>query len=141
MTNETLRDILEEIYATRGSLTPAIVVEEARPRTHPLHEQVFHVSRTVAAELWYLERARDLIQRVRIKYVPQDDSGPMSIRAYHSVPTDNGRVFESADRIAADPVMREIVLRQMDMEWRSFRGKYEHFQEFSELIRDALIAG
>ena len=52
-----LRDELQTIYDKYGQLTAEMVVEEARPIGHPLHDRVFDRGRKEAADAWYLHRA------------------------------------------------------------------------------------
>ena len=64
----SLRAHLQDLYDTHGELTPAIVLEAARPKNHPLHGYVFDRAPKQAAEAYYLGRAHDLLQRARVVY-------------------------------------------------------------------------
>jgi hypothetical protein len=133
-----VREHLQAIYERRGILTPEIVVEEARAEDHPLHGLVFDRPPDQAAEAWYRERAHELIREVRVTYRPTEESEEVSVRAFHSVRTEAGYHYEPAEKVATDPFLMQIVLRDMERDWRQLEARYGHFQEFVELIRRRL---
>lgn len=129
-----LRDHLLAVRESRGSLTPAIVVEEASEPDHPLHSR-FQWDDASAAHAFRLEQARSLIRSARIVYREGDKrSGPRSVRAFHSLPTPDGRVYEPSEDIAADPLMRQMLLQDMEREWKELRDRYKHFAEFADMV-------
>ncbi|MCA1572892.1 MAG: hypothetical protein LC798_21905, partial [Chloroflexi bacterium] len=77
-----LKDILEELYAEHGELTPEIVLEAARPDDAPLHAFVFDRDADDAAGAYYLERAHRLIQRCRVVMRESEDAPPRRVRAW-----------------------------------------------------------
>lgn len=136
-----LRDELQTIYEQHGKLTPDLVVQTARPEDHPLHGRVFDRAPGEAAEAWYRHRAHDLIRSVRVVYRQADESGPeRSVRAYHAIPSASGPVYEPAETVAVDPFTRELLLRQMERDWRLLQARYGTFAEFVEMIRGDLAA-
>ena len=135
MGNDDLRSHLQEIYDRRGQLTPAIVLEEVRPKTHPLHGYVFDRSPEDAAESWYRERADELIRLARVVYQTNADTEPRRVRAFHCVRSEEGHVYEPAEKIAADPFLRTLVLRDMERDWRQLQARYGEFEEFVALVR------
>lgn len=128
-----LRVELQKVYERHGYLTPELVVEEARPKNHPLHLKVFDKDVPAAAEAYYRERAHELIRTLRVAYKP-DQSPSDSIRWYHAVRTEEGTVYHSADKIAHDPLLAKIVMADMEREWQQLRRRYEAFAEFWEMI-------
>lgn len=132
MTNDDLRGHLQAIRDQHGRLTPALVVEAARPKNSPLHTAVFDRSPKEAAEAWYRERAHQLIRKARITYVAQDEI--RDVRAFQCVRTPDSFVYEPSEEVAQDPFMRTMVLRDMERDWRTLRARYGHFEEFVELI-------
>ncbi len=52
-----LRDHFQAIYDQHGQLTPALVVQVARPKDHPLHDRVFDKPTKEAAEMWLIHCA------------------------------------------------------------------------------------
>lgn len=118
----------------RGELTPAVVVDEAANPTHPLHTR-FEWDNAVAGHAYRLDQARALIRSARVVYREGTArSGPRTVRAFHSVPTPEGRRYEPSETIAADPFMRQLVLQQMEREWRELRDRYRHFEEFAAMV-------
>lgn len=135
-----LRDALQAIYDERGALTPRMVVDEAREPSHPLHPR-FEWDDAKAGELYRREQARELIQSVKIVYrVAKGKAPERFVRAYHSVPSPEGRAYRSADDVAADPLLREMVLRDMERDWKQLKERYSHFAEFLEMIQRDIAA-
>lgn len=138
----TLRDELQSIYEEHGYLTPELLVEVARPETHPLHRRVFDRPVGEAAESWYRHRAHELIQSVRVTYKPQGEDGPThSVRAFTAVRQPGvGAIYnyKPVGEVVEDPVTREIVLREMEREWKNLFERYRHFEEFSEMVAASL---
>lgn len=131
----SLRDELQAIYDQHGQLTPDLVVQVARPEDHPLHTQVFDREPNEAAEAWYRERAHDLIQSVKVVYRKATDDRPEgAVRAWHAVRAEAGYVYEPVDRVVQDEFTRQLVLRDMEREWRQMLARYEQFEEFLEMV-------
>lgn len=132
----TLRELLDEVRAKHGVLTPKVLVDEARDPASPLHG---HFSWDVAenAEKYLLVQARELIRKVRVRYV--DSRGDMSsVRAYHvvrnSTPIGPAKEYVPVEEIVADPLQKALLLRQMEREWKEFRRRWEHMSEFAGMI-------
>jgi hypothetical protein len=139
VTADALREQLDAILEEQGELTPAVVVEAARPRDHPLHAQVFDRPQREASEAWYRHRAHVLIRKARVTYRrSEDDDEGLTIRAFHAVRLERGYTYKPAEEVAADPFQRQLVLRDMQREWRQLRLRYERFSEFLELVRSDL---
>lgn len=133
----SLRDQLQAVYDENGTLTPELVVETARPKNHPLHSTVFDKAPKEAAEAYYRARAHELIQSVKVVYREATDTTPAAtIRAFHSVRGESGYVYEPAEVVAQDPMMRAILLRDMEREWKALKARFAQFSEFVAMIRD-----
>jgi hypothetical protein len=132
----SLRDHLQAIYEQHGKLTPAVVLEEARSVEHPLHDR-FEWDDDVAAEKWRKRQARELIRSVRIVYKEATDTDPgKSIRAFHAVRgTDDESVYEPAEVIAEDPLLRAMLLRDAEREWKQLLRRYKDIAEFVDMVR------
>lgn len=129
-----LRDQLLAVREQHGRLTPSIVVEDAAEPTHPLHS-CFEWDDVVAGHAWRLEQARSLIQSVNVVYKEAGGkAGPRSVRAFQSVSGPDGRTYEPSDEVASDPLMRQMVLQDMEREWKTLKKRYEHFAEFSTMV-------
>lgn len=132
----SLRDQLQAIYETNGYLTPELVVETARPKTHPLHNRVFDRAPKEAADAWYRHRAHELIQSVKVEYRKTDGSFGR-LRAFHAVRGDDAPfVYDPLDKIVANPISAQILLRQMERDWVDLKRRYESFAEFWALIQE-----
>lgn len=133
----SLREQLQAVYDQHGKLTPDLVVEVARSKSSELHDRVFDRPVGEAAEAWYRQRAHDLIQSVKIVYREATDTEPeLRIRAWHAVRAEgpDQYAYEPADKVAADPFTRQLVLRDMEREWRMLFARYEQFEEFLALV-------
>lgn len=132
----SLRDQLQTIYEQHGKLTPELVVEAARPDDHPLHTRVFDRAPREAAEAWYRHRAHDLIQSVKVVYRDEAHHVDRSVRAFHAVRSDGpgSYTYEPVEKVVADPFTKQLVLREMEREWRQLLHRYESFREFTELV-------
>lgn len=131
----SLKDVLQEIYDEHGTLTPAIVLEEARSPAHPLHDK-FEWDDSEAAEKYRKHQAGQLIRRARIVYKEGTEyDGPSTVRAFHSLPEGEGRAYRPAEEIASDPILTEMVMRQMDREWKTMRRRYGNFEDFWKLVQ------
>lgn len=132
-----LRDALALLEEEHGGLTPKMVVEAARPDDAPLHGFVFDRTIADAAESWWLQRAQDLIQSVRIRQ--QKEDGPdLIVRRYVSVDTNGGPVYRDIEKIAQDPIAKEVALRDMRREWQALQSRYKGYQEFWALIQEVV---
>src|SRR5262245_31235230 len=128
-TANNLRDVLMEIRAKRGALTPEIVVEEAADPMHPLHHR-FTWDDTEAARKWRLHEAGSLL-RVRYKADAGDDRA--DLRAFWVTRDAEGKPtsqYEPVEEIIMDPFQRDLMLRQMRRDWQTFKRRYQHMQEF-----------
>lgn len=99
----TVRDILMDIRERHGVLTPAIVLEEARPEDSPIHGFVFHVDIAEAAEGYYLERAHRLIQIAKVTVKERENEPARRVRAFVGIPSeDSGYVYEPIGVVVTD---------------------------------------
>jgi hypothetical protein len=131
----SLRDQLGAIYDGHGKLTPQLVVDTARDRSHPLHTR-FEWDNTVAGEAWRRHQAGALIRSVGLVYKPATElDGEQSIRAFQAVRREDGHSYEPSETVAADPLLAAMVLRDMEREWQQLRRRYGHFAEFVQMIR------
>ena len=129
-----LRDALQEIYDRRGQLDPNIVLEEARPPASPLHDR-FEWDDSVAAEAWRKEQAHQLIVSVKVTYAKPDTDQRIELRQWHAVSSPAGHVYEPLEKVSTDPLLRQLVLRDMEREWKQLHGRYASFAEFSEMVQ------
>ena len=133
MSNIDLRGELESIYNQYDKLTPALVVEAASPKDHPLHGQVFDRGRKDAADSWYLWRAEKLIRSVTIRY-RDSDGKPVDVRAFSPVRGDQPGVYDPIDVIVQDEVSFKVLLNQMEREWLGMKQRYDHLEAFWKMV-------
>lgn len=130
----SLRDQLLQVRAEAGALTPALVVDAARAKAHPLHSR-FEWNDKIAGEAHRREQAHQLIRSVRVSYIA-GDGAPKTTRAYVAVPVEDSPQpdYQPVEDLALDPVKKAIVLAQMEREWRTLRQRYGHLAEFLALV-------
>lgn len=106
-------DALAEIQSRNpDTFGPEVVLEEARPEGHALHPFVFDKPVEEAAEAYYLDRARDLIQSVHVTIVNHDET-PRRVRAYLSIPgATQPYVFAPVTVVMADPIKATAALTE-----------------------------
>ena len=48
-------------------------------------------------------------------------------------------VYEPLEEVIADPMSREIMLREMRRDWQKFKRRDQHMQEFVNLVTEVLV--
>lgn len=133
----SLRDELQAVYERHGKLTPRIVVAEAADESSPLHSRLEWDDK-VAGHAWRLHQAHELIRSVRVAYL-EADGRRSDVRAFHAVPsTDGGFEYRSAEDIARDEVLTQVLLREMERDIAQLKSRWGHFKEFATLLREAV---
>jgi hypothetical protein len=133
-----LREHLQSIYDKYGTLTPAIVLDEARDEAHPLHGR-FEWDDSAAAEQWRKSQAQELIRSVKVVYREATEKDPArSVRAFHAVRRDEGHVYEPVEKVVEDPFTKRLVMADMEREWKALKRRYEQFSEFAAMVRQDL---
>lgn len=129
-----LREQMQSIYDKHGRLEPAIVVEEARDVSHPLHSR-FEWDDSVAAHRYRLDQAHELITSIKITFRKAEDTQERSVRAFHAVRDGKGFAYEPVEKVVNNPVIREVVLADMEREWRQLYQRYSTFSEFITMVQ------
>ncbi len=133
-----LREHLQSIYDKHGTLTPAIVLDEARDEAHPLHSR-FEWDDSTAAEQWRRSQAQELIRSVKVVYREATDKDPArSVRAFHAVRREDGHVYEPVSKVVEDPFTKRLLMADMEREWKALKRRYEQFAEFADMVRQDL---
>jgi len=122
---------LNRIEQRDGALQPETIVDEARPVSSPLH-QYFTWNNSEAAELYRRWEARKLIQSVRVIYDGKKDG--TIVRAYVSLVNDDERGYYGMARVLSDSDLRAQLLAKALQEAESWRERYEHLEELSEIV-------
>lgn len=128
-----LRDLMRDVYDRHGSLTPAVVVEEATPEDAPLHNR-FEWDDAVAGHKHRLDQARRLIRAVQIEY-KTPTGGQGRVRAWTAVREPTGHVYKPTDEVVHDDIMTELLRRDMEREWRQMKSRWDRFEEFQRMVR------
>jgi hypothetical protein len=120
-----------------GSLTPAMVVDAARPDTSVLH-RAFEWDDSIAAERHREAQARQLVGAIVVKVAPRGVSEPK--RAFVSVERpDVGLGYEARHVVLGEKELRGQVIRQGWTDLEVWLSKYGEFAEFSA-VTEAIAA-
>lgn len=132
----SLRDQLLAIRHEHGTLTPAIVLNEARLTDSPLHHR-FEWDNSIAGEAYRRDQAHRLIQSVKVTY-SRDANGPKTVRAFLAVDRDDSPnpVYEPITDVIEDPLTLKIVQAAMIREIRALQNRYGHLKEFAALLHE-----
>ncbi len=60
-----------------------------------------------------------------------------TVRAFQAVRSEQSTslyTYEPAEEVAADPFRRQLVLREMEREWKQLRTRFEMFEEFTAMV-------
>jgi hypothetical protein len=123
---ETFGSFIESLAegADPGAVPPRLIVEKARPRSHPCHD-LFDWNDKHAAHSHRLDQARHFVNRLRIVRVEVKDNPTISERAFYSVRTpDDHRGYVARRRILNDRDLRVQVIERAKHELESFVAKY-----------------
>lgn len=133
----SLRDHLQSIYDQRGKLTPQLVVEVATDAEHPLHSR-FEWDDTVAGAKYREVQASELIRSVKVVYreATETERARMTRAWVATRAPEEPHLYEPVEKVAADPLLRAMTLRQMEREWQDLKRRYADFEEFWQLIRN-----
>jgi hypothetical protein len=134
--------------AEPGAVPPHLIVEKARPRSHPVHD-LFDWNDKHAAHAHRLDQARHFVNRLRIVRVELKSNPTISERAFYSVRTpDDHRGYVGRNRIVNDRDLRVQVIEHAKSELESFINKYAavltlgralpHLNDAIESMRDEI---
>lgn len=136
----SVREELERIYNTEGVLTPAAVVDDARPEDAPLHAR-FEWDDSVAGEQYRIVQARQLIRSVRVTVQPQPEASPVQVRVFHNVADeDKPRKYVPLRVLMDDPESAQRVLRRAWDEWLQLKRKYADLDGFLTMVSGDIAA-
>lgn len=134
----SLRESLQEIYEAQGRLTPALVVEEARDPGHSLHSR-FEWDDAVAGEEWRRDQAQQMIRSVKVTYRRSETNERIEIRQWISFGSpDGGFSYEPLERVAEDPLLKKLALRDAERQWQDLFQRFGHLQEWVQLVEKDL---
>ena len=125
---------LERIREEHGGLTAKIVVDEAKPKGSPLHNQ-FQWNDKKAAEEYRLQQARHLVAAVTVVWKNDDGSKTQAVRLYHATDDRETSRYLPIHLILGDAAQRARLLEQALDELNAFKKKYADLSELSELFK------
>lgn len=135
-----LRSLLTDSYQRHGELTPQIVVDEARPKTAPLHNR-FEWDDEIAGEAYRRVQAAELIRSVRITFSDNKTGERKSVRGFHSLhqagDKDRGG-YAPTEEIVQDELALKLLLRELKREIGDLKKRYSHLEEFTVVVREEL---
>jgi hypothetical protein len=138
MRGNEMGDLHSELMAIRekrGKLTPRIVYEEAKVKTHPLHTQVIDMPVKEAAEAHYIANAARLL-RVTFKET-MSDGHTANLRHFwvqKGTKKDPESQYVPIQEVIQDPLSKAVMLRQMLRDWKRFKSRYQSYAEFAEMV-------
>lgn len=125
---------LEEIRRQHnGRMTPADVVNDARPESSPLHP-AFEWNDATAAESWRREQAGYMIRHIAVEVTKDEASEPTVIRAFVSVTEGKATHYASTAAALSDPDLRAQILRRAWGELQAWRKRHDELVEFSSVF-------
>lgn len=130
-----LRDWMQELYDRHGMITPALVLEAARPDDSPAHAYVFGVPLGEAAEQFYLGRAHELIRRVKVQVIRNAEEPPRRVRFWHAIPggPESAVEYHSIETLARQTDMLE---RARNEALRRLRDAERSVEDFDLIVDD-----
>ena len=134
---EVIAQVLNDIAAKHGGITPKAVVDEARDAQHPLHEY-FEWNDSFAGERWRQHQAAYLIRGVvivdeqaQLEQVPafvnvrdDDESGD----------ADKAGVYMPTMDVMKEPVLRQQVLTRALRDFHAWRRRYQTLDELAPIF-------
>jgi hypothetical protein len=122
---------LSELQQSHPTLSPKLIVEDARPEDAVLHP-AFTWDDEKAAELHREWEARNLIKSIRVVETDAQDGEPH--RAFINVITLESRGYMNSATVMSSDVLREQVLDHAKADLRSWRSRYRDLHELAELF-------
>lgn len=133
-----LRSVLTGIYQKHGELTEQLIVDEARPKTAPLHHR-FEWDNKLAGEAYRRVQAGELIRSVKIRF---DVAGERkSVRGFissHEAGDAQRGGYRPTEEVVEDDLALKLLLRELERAIADLKRKYGHLNEFADLLREAI---
>ena len=123
-----------DIQKKHGSLTPDVVVKEAKKKRSPIHD-CFEWDDTTAAAKYRVEQAKYLIRTIEVVFTGDDDEcEPLHVRAFHSIVTeDDSREYVTLKQAQGSAAVWDQVKQQALDALLAWKTKYAAFKEFEQL--------
>lgn len=127
---------LQRIQSVYGSITPEILVKEAKKRNSPLHK-IFEWNDTKAAENYRLQQARILLNNIQVTIIT--DNEPKNIPVFEVTSIKEG--YKSIDTFGPDDI--DFIKTGIERDLFYLKKKlslYKQFDKVLEYINQAIEA-
>jgi len=118
---------LQRIQNIYGSITPEILVNEAKKRKSPLHP-IFEWDDTKAAENYRLQQARILLNNIQVTIVTDNESKNISVYEVTSVKEG----YKSIDTFNSDDI--EFVRIGIERDLFYLKKKLQLYKQFDKVL-------
>lgn len=118
---------LQRIQNIYGSITPEILVNEAKKRKSPLHP-IFEWDDTKAAENYRLQQARILLNNIQVTIVTDNESKNISVYEVTSVKEG----YKSIDTFDSDDI--EFVRIGIERDLFYLKKKLQLYKQFDKVL-------
>ena len=135
ITSKKVVGFIRNLADDDGLIKPERVVEAARPKTSPIHDQ-FEWNNTEAAEKYRLLQASELI-RVSVEIIDcGGNRDPVVVRAFTSLTTERGENggYRATVQVLSNKQMREQMLADAIAELQAFERRYAILKELAEVF-------
>lgn len=129
---QVIGERLAHLRTELGSLTPLVVLDDARPADAVLHGY-FEWNDTEAGEQWRRFQARKLISAVQV--VVEEGDHEVTTRAFVHVTDEDGDDprYEPLTTVLSDKALYAQVCRRALSELDGFRERYSQFESLSQI--------
>ena len=131
---EVAGEVMQRLES-EGRLTPANLVDEARPEDSPMHK-AFEWNDEKAAEIYRRQQATQMIRAIVVRESDVIQGGNEAIRVKVFNQSEKGGVYESLRTILLDEEKAESLLEKAKAELRAFRAKYSQLERLSRVITE-----
>ena len=118
---------------SEGRLTPANLVEEARPEESPMHK-AFEWDDAKAAENYRKQQATQMIRAIVVRESDVVSGGSESVQVKVFNQPEKGGVYESLMTILLDEEKSGSLMDKAKAELRTFRIKYSQLERLARLM-------
>lgn len=131
---QVIGEHIEELATTTGSVTPTVVVEDARNPASPLHDN-FDWDDSTAAGSWREHTARRLLGALVVVKVNEKQVAG-TVRAFVSVREGNRPgTYQPIVAVMEDAELRKQLMNRARQELVQWRSRYSDLQEFSKVFK------
>lgn len=124
-----------------GVLDPERMHDEFAATSHPLHSR-YEWDDRIAARAYRVGQIQQDIRSVKVEWINEATGEVESVRAYPSLKragTPTGSGYGEVDKVLADPVSAELMMRRLMRQISSLRKQYGHLTDFVEIVRRELL--